>query len=147
MSVITEIANKILAKDAEAKSAIESDRVAIIDSNEAWNVATVAAANAHISAINVTRAEDAAQESEICALAKVRLSDKIDDIVDNELVPVDSIGETDRELAEHMAAFNEALAVSVASLQSTRDDFSTNVGDTASFSLSVIEAYDVTGIE
>jgi len=141
------VASKIIAKDAAMKAGIESKKATILMANEAWNVATVAAANTHISATNATRAADAAQESEICALAKVNLQGKIDDIVDNDLPGANSVGEADRVLADHMVEFNAALATSATSLQADRDEFSTNVGELSSFVLSLIAAYDPVGIE
>ncbi len=144
---MNKMASEILAKKNAMEVAIESEKAAILVANEAWNTATVAAANAHISAINATRAADAQQESDEQAAAKSRLDSKIDDIVANELPGVDSIKEADVAMAAHMAAFNADLAASVASLQADRDEFSTNVGDPTSFGLSALAAYEVAGIE
>ena len=146
-NIMNKMATEILAKKDAMEVAIEGDKAAILAANEAWNVATVAAANAHISAINATRTADAQQESDEQAAAKARLDAKIDSIVANELPGDDSIKEADIAMADHMEAFNEALAVSVASLQADRDTFQSNVGDAASFSLNALEAYSVTGIE
>ncbi len=146
-NIMNKMASEILAKKNAMEVAIESEKAAILVANEAWNTATVAAANAHISAINATRAADAQQESDEQAAAKSRLDSKIDDIVANELPGVDSIKEADVAMAAHMAAFNADLAASVASLQADRDEFSTNVGDPTSFGLSALAAYEVAGIE
>ncbi len=146
-NIMNKMATEILAKKDAMEVAIESDKAAILAANEAWNVATVAAANAHISAINATRTADAQQESGEQAASKARLDAQIASIIANELPPVDSIKEADVAMDAHMATFNADLAASVASLQADRDAFSTNVGDAASFSLNALEAYSVTGIE
>ena len=148
MSDIMQVmAEKILAKDEQARVAIAADKEAILTANNTWNSETVAAANAHIIAINDARKTQSETELDCIENIKTQLDNSIEEIKANDVPPADSIKEANQILDGDMQAFQDALKQSVGDLAAERALFESRVGDPDTLVLNATAAYEVQGIE